>query len=306
MKNQVFILCGPTSTGKTSLAIQLAKEFNGEIISADSRQIYKNMDIGTGKKPIIEEFSVEKHDEYWTLDGIKIWGYDLVSGEQYFSAYDFAVFALNKAKELLEKGKNVFLVGGTGLYIDIFTGRAGVAQVNANLELRKNLEILTKEQLLAQLTSLNVDKANKIDKDNKIRIIRAIEVETGEVPNTTPLPHLTNTNFTFIGLTADRQLLYSRADSWLEKIWVNGLLDEVRALTGSPKLNGLVYKSALAFIVGALSEEEAKQRAKFDLHAYIRRQQTWFKRNKDIIWFDITQENFSQKIKDQVKSTLNG
>ena len=298
----IYVLVGPTSTGKTTLALQLAKEFNGEVISADSRQIYKYMDVGTGKLPIDASHDIQRKDKHWVIDGINIWGYDLVEPDKYFSAYDFADFALKKAQELLEQGKTVFLVGGTGLYIDIFMGNVSVAQVDPNLELRNELEKLSMDELISKLTSLNAERAENIDKSNKMRIIRAIEVASSKSKNTTPLPYLTDTNFIFIGLTADRTTLYSRADAWLDRIWTAGLKLEVQNLIDSgykdsPKLHGLIYKSVLDCINKKSTEVEAIQRAKFDLHAYIRRQQTWFKRNNSIKWFDVTQENFSQNVK---------
>ncbi len=253
------------------------------------------MDIGTGKIPLNSK-----------PDLTKIWGYDLVAPDQYFSAYDWAMDALQKASQLQEQGKNIFLVGGTGLYIDIFTHRQDVANINPNKELRESLENLSTEVLFSKLTSLNLQRSKNIDKQNKMRLIRAIEVEASNSKNT-PLPYLANTKFIFIGLTAERQILYSRVDNWLEAIWKNGLLPEVSKLINlgfetSPKLHGLVYKSVLAFMQKDLSESAAIERAKFDLHAYIRRQQTWFKRNTDINWFDISQESYIKDIQKLVES----
>src|SRR4030042_4789177 len=142
-KSKVYIILGPTSSGKTSLAVNLCKKFNGEIISADSRQVYKNMDIGTGKLPINSNATVVKGDEKWTIDGVNIWGYDLTTPDKFFSGYDFALFALNKAAELLKAEKTVFLVGGTGFYIDLFTGNVKPSTIKPNFEMRKELENLT-------------------------------------------------------------------------------------------------------------------------------------------------------------------
>ncbi|MFC1622344.1 tRNA (adenosine(37)-N6)-dimethylallyltransferase [Patescibacteria group bacterium] len=269
-KQKIYIILGPTSSGKTSLALELCKKFNGEIISADSRQIYKHMDIGTGKF------------------GKGIYGYDLVEPNEFFSAYDFTQFALKKARELLEEGKTVFLVGGTGFYIDAFTGRVPLTGSKPDLELRKSLETTPTKNLLTRLTSLNPKKANSIDRQNRVRIIRALEIELKK-ENTTPLPYLQNVEFVYIGLTAPREFLYNRVDKWLKNIWNEKLFEEVDFLKknypNSDKLNGLIYKTA---------QKKDFERTKYDLHAYVRRQQTYFKKIPDVTWMDISQDNYKQ------------
>ncbi|OGC47448.1 tRNA (adenosine(37)-N6)-dimethylallyltransferase MiaA [candidate division WWE3 bacterium RIFCSPHIGHO2_01_FULL_42_13] len=292
----IFVILGPTSSGKTSTALDLCKRSNGEIISTDSRQIYKGMDIGTGKTPINTKIKVEKGKNHWVLDGIKVWGYDLINPDEYFSAYDFAKWALPKAQELLEQGKAVYLVGGTGFFIDMFTGRAKPSRVKPDFNLRNKLEKLSLSELQKKLMSLNPEAYEKIDKNNHVRLIRAIEIETGKNHSPTPLPYLQNVKFEYTGLDVSREVLYERADVWLDSIWQNGLLPETQNLISAGfgetrPLNGIVYKSTKAFLVGQLSEDEAKQQAKFDLHAYIRRQQTYFKKNKDIKWLNNVESN---------------
>ena len=311
MSKTVFVIVGPTSSGKTSLAIELCKQINGEIVSADSRQIYKYMDIGTGKQPVGSTSTIQKADTKWILNDTNIWGYDLAEPDKRFSSFDYAHFALTKLKQLREQGKQAFLVGGTGFYIDTVTGRMPVSNIEPNQNLRNTLQNLTTLELFAKLTSLNPKRAKVIDKDNKIRLIRAIEIETADFKNPTPLPYLTDTNYVYIGLTAERAVLYARVDAWLDAIWANGLLNEVTTLIKlgyqrSAPLFGLVYKSVLSYMSDELSQEDAKTRAKFDLHAYIRRQQTWFKRNTKIAWLDINQKNLSQAAKNLVESKLDG
>jgi len=303
------VILGPTSSGKTSLAVKLCKKFGGEIISADSRQIYKGMDIGTGKVPVKEDFPVQNFANYWTLDDVVVWGYDLTTPDTYFSAYDFAQFALSKTREISEQGKKVFLVGGTGFYVDIFTKRKLPAGTKPDFELRNALETTPTKNLLTWLTSLNPERVKEIDQNNRVRIIRALEIELAkEKEKSPPLPYLENEKFNYIGLTSSRDLLYSRADSWLDLVWENGLLEETKKLIFSgyedtKPLNGLVYKSAKDFLVEKVSEDEARQQAKHDLHAYIRRQQTYFKKNEDVTWFDIKDSTFAEQIEDHVQST---
>lgn len=301
-KNIIAIL-GPTSSGKTTLGLKLASQTNGLIISFDSRQIYKYMDIGTGKIPVINNSAIVKNDEKWKIDGIDIYGYDLVTPNKYFSAYDYAMFAINKINELQsESAKPIIMVGGTGFYLDAVTGRKKLSGVLPDFELRKKLEKKPTKYLVTKLTSLNKEKSKKTDLSNRARIIRALEIELKKNSKQNTLPKLNkNTKFTYVGLTAERTLLYQRADNWLETIWENGLLDEIKWLLNngydkSEKLKGIIYKSALDYLNGDLDENVAKQKAKYSLHAYIRRQQTYFKTNTDIKWFDISQKNYGNLV----------
>ncbi|AHB40724.1 TPA: tRNA dimethylallyltransferase [candidate division WWE3 bacterium] len=307
---KVFVIVGPTSTGKTSLSVELCKKLGGEIISADSRQIYKYMDVGTGKLPIGSSVNIKKGDEFWELDGIKVWGYDLVVPDQYFSSYDFAKYAPEKTEEIFSGGKNVFLVGGTGYYVDTVTGKL---VLNNNIEpdfaLRTELEKKPLPELQTLLTSLNLEAFQKIDKKNPVRLIRAIEKEKGKKKNLTPLPH-PDAEFIYIGLSGPREFLYFRADKWVEEIWKNKqVISETEKLLsmnfGSfPPLRGLVYKTAVSFINKEITEAAAIQRIKFDIHAYIRRQQTWFKRNPDIKWFDVSVDSYTENVYSFIKENL--
>jgi len=306
---KAIVIVGPTSTGKTSLSVELCKKLGGEIISADSRQIYKYMDVGTGKLPFGNSHDIKKGEGFWELDGVKIWGYDLVSPDQYFSSYDFAKYALEKTEDIFSHGKNVFIVGGTGYYVDTVTGKL---VLNTNIEpdfaLRAALEKKSLRELQELLTSLNLETFKKIDKRNPVRLIRAIEKEKGEKKNLTPLPRL-NADFIYIGLSGPREFLYSKADRWVEEIWKSGLVSETEKLLtmnfGSfPPLRGLVYKSSVSFINKEIEESAAVQRIKFDIHAYIRRQQTWFKRNPDIKWFDVSVDSYGENVYSFIKEKM--
>jgi len=305
----IFIILGPTSSGKTSLALDMCKRFNGEIVSADSRQVFKFMDIGTGKVPVRSKIKIERVDKFWILDGIKVWGYDLTTPDQYFSGYDFANFSLTKAREIIEDGKSVFLVGGTGFYIDLFTGKMKPSKVKPDLEFRKSLEILSLSELQSKLKSLNSKAFAKIDQKNKVRLIRAVEKELSVDTNEESLPYLEGFNFIHFGLSAPKEFFYKRADSWVEEIWNNGLVNEVTSLLDrgygeSTKLRGLVYKTVLDLLDKKISENDAIQRIKFDIHAYIRRQLTWFKKNKKIEWVDISKDDFKEIIYNKIKEKI--
>ncbi len=293
---KVYILLGPTSSGKTSLVVKLCNQFDGEIISCDSRQICKYMNIGTGKVPTYNKTSVKNKGDHWLIDGVKVWGYDLVTPDDYFSAFDFAKFALSKISEIQKTtpDKKIFLVGGTGLYIDVLTGNVKLDQGAPNLELRNELEQLSLAELCSKLQVIDQNLFEKIDKQNKHRLMRAIERTLS--PKEESLELCTDCEYIYFGLNGPRETLYARADAWANEIWRPGLLDETTSLLTSrykynTKLNGLIYKQAVAFLKNEISEDVALQQMKFALHAYIRRQVTYFNRmNKfvDIKWFDIT------------------
>ncbi len=307
--SNIFIILGPTSSGKTSLALDLCKKLDGEIISADSRQVCKFMDIGTGKAPVKSDIDIQVHTDHWDLNNVKVWGYDLITPDLFFTGYDYANYALKKAKEISERGKRVFLVGGTGFYIDLFTGKIKPSNVLPDMDLRSYLEQSSLKDLQDRLKKINKDVFKNIDQKNKVRLIRAIEKELSKNVRNEALPYIKDAKFTYIGLTGARNFLYKRADSWADEIWRGGLIEEVESLLemgygNSPKLKGIVYKEVLDYIGGNLTKPEAIQKTKFGLHAYIRRQQTWFKKNNLIEWFDISKDDLKEIIYNRVKENL--
>jgi len=289
------VILGPTSTGKTSLAIKLCQKYDGEIVSADSRQIYKEMDIGTGKLPIqMDSEKIKKGNFFWDIDNIRIWGYDIINPDEYFSAYNYAEFAIKKINDIEKRGKKAFLVGGSGFYIDAVTGRRVLSGVKPDKEKREALEKTPTKNLLDKLFRMNSKRYAEIDKSNRRRIVRALEIELSQEQKNINLI-LINKSVKYFGLTADRKILYHKADKWIDAIWNDGLLVEtenlIKRYPSSDKLNGIVYKSVVAFLKGQNEKQDAKQKAKYDLHKYIRRQLTYLKVNKDIQWFDISKDD---------------
>lgn len=314
----MIIIVGPTSSGKTSLGINLAKKYGFEIISADSRQIYRYMDIGTGKKPInIDKKRLNISKEYWEIDKVRIWGYDIVDPNVNFSAYDFCEYAYEKIIELRKKNIEPILIGGTGFYIDSLTGRMKLSKSEPDFALRKELESKSLNELVEILKQLNNKKLSYIDQKNKRRLIRAIEIERQKNESNFsfhPSENIKANNpqieekHLYIGLHTQREILYQNVDNWLDQIWNDNLFDEVQFLlkkfTDSDKLNGLIYSSVVDYLADKNYEIDFKQRAKYDLHAYVRRQLTWFKKNNEIEWFDISEKDYNIKIANLVESYL--
>ena len=320
--NKLIVICGPTCTGKTSLAIRMCQKYSGEIVSADSRQLFKYMDIGTGKRPAtstkmgtVPNYVVG--EGFWRVDGVYIHLYDVVEPDKKFSVARFKDAATKEIESMWRRGKVPFLVGGTGFYIAAVLGETEFPRIPPDWELRKKLEKLSVEELFTELQELDPVRAKNIDPKNPRRLVRAIEVVVNAPSGprelhsiNVPLADPSVASTLKIGLTADREVLYSRADAWAEGIVNNGLLDEVQNLINrgykeAPPLQGIIYQSALDHLDGKTTKEEMLERIKFDLHGYIRRQLTWFKRDKDIRWFNITESGFDLKVEEMIEFYLN-
>jgi len=294
-KPKLLVIYGPTVTGKTSLAIKLAKIYNGEIVSADSRQVYSDLDIGTGKVDF--KSKTEKQKGYWIVDGVKIFGFDVTNPGSKFSALDYLKYARKQIVSINKQGKLPIVAGGTGFYIKVLLQGLETAGIKSDLKLRKKLDNLPAEQLLQMLSKINKKKAqhmNKSDQQNPRRLIRAIEVEeAARKLDTTDLNKPISADTIVTGLTASNDYLYKKADSWLEERLRRGLIKEVEGLIGkvNPKWFeslGLEYKWATLFLEGKISKREMVERLKSDIHDFIRRQKTWFSQFKDIKIYDIT------------------
>ncbi len=312
MDKPLVVICGPTSSGKTSLSIKLAKEFGGELVSADSRQVYRFMDVGTGKIPHqLLEGSGKREGELPSIEGIPVHLYDLVNPNVSLTVVDYASQAWKVLEDLWQKGKIPFLVGGTGFYLDVVLGRAQTAPVPPNPKLRQELEGKSLTELNTILKGKDEKRWQSIDQCNPRRLVRAIEIaQAGRAPSVPIVPSLDLAKVLQIGLTAPREVLYRRADTWAGEILADGsLIKEVKDLIArgyrdcSP-LQGIIYKPALDFVEGKIDGIAFADQVYHGLHAYIRRQQTYFKRYGEISWYDITEENFDKGVLRQVRSYL--
>lgn len=279
----LIVLLGPTASGKTELAIRLAKDpelvsGHGFIISADSRQIYRHMDIGTAK-PTREQLQTVRHKMI-----------DIVEPDEPFSLaqYQEQVFAI---LERSAKTAIPFLVGGTGLYIDAITQNWEIPKVAPNAELRQELERLSVSKLANMLITLDPNSATSIDPDNKRRLIRAIEVvETTGVSfiaqkRKRPFPY----RVLKLGMEIPREILNTRIVQRVDQMMRDGLLDEAERLSkrydwNLPAMSGLGYRQLGAYLRGEVTLEQAVERIKIETRQYAKRQMTWFKRDQSIHW----------------------
>ncbi len=283
--HKLLIICGPTATGKTALAARLAKKFNGELVSADSRQVYKFMDIGTGKD--------------WP-EGIKIWGYDLVNPDGEFSVSEFVKFAEKKINNIYKRGKLPILVGGTGFYIKAIVDDLDRIHIPRNLKLRKELLNKTARELYALLLEKFPKEATKLnasDKANPRRLTRLLEVL-----NTDILPHKTGKprfdDVLWLGLMASKDELAMRIENRVENRARNGMQAEVQSLIKKG------YTDALAKTIGYKDWPDL-DKWKTEEVKYAKRQMTWFKKEPRINWFDVSNSNFEQRIEKLVKKWHN-
>lgn len=288
--NRVIVIVGPTASGKTNLSIELAKRMNGEIISADSMQIYKYMDIGTAK-PTKEE-----------MQDISHYLIDEVLPNEDFNVVRFKELAEKYIDNILEKGKQPIVAGGTGLYISSLINNINFSESESDWELRealkKEAEEFGTEYLHKKLQEVDPDSALSIHPNNIKRVIRALEVyyQTqkpisyhNEMSRSIP-PKF---QFVLVGLNMDRQVLYERINKRVDIMIQNGLVDEVKGLVDQGyadsiiSMQGIGYKEILEFLRNNITLEQAIDNIKQGTRRYAKRQITWFKRIHGINWFNV-------------------
>lgn len=317
---RILIILGPTSTGKTDLAIFLAKKLNGEILACDSRQVYKGLDIGTGKLPG-EEVEVKKGNGFWEMDGVKVWMYDLVDPEERFTVKDYTESALKVIKDLTERGRLPIVIGGTGLYLKALSEGLSNLETGFDQRLRTKLLKLAKVQLQNELQKLSIKKwksLNNSDQENPRRLIRAIELLQSNNFNLQQTSSLKSLGYSLlqIGLFAKREVLNKRIDERVIKRIKAGLIDEAEQLFKKGlslkrmKELGLEYGVLADLISKKINEKEFTNLLKIKIHQYAKRQMTWFKKMKNVDWFDITDKNYLEKVEkltlDWYNSSVNG
>ncbi len=280
MKQKVIVILGPTATGKTALAVELARTFGGEVVSADSRQIYRGLDLGTGK--------VTKRE----MRGVPHYLLDVASPKRQFSAAQFAEQARASIADIAARGKVPIVCGGTGFYIDTLLGLS-IPDVPPDPKLRKKLAAKSVAALLTELKRLDPERAQTIDQNNPVRLVRAIEIAKalGKVP---PRSSGDETYDTLkIGLDMPDETLKERIAKRLDERQKKGMLREAERLhTGGLSWKrmrelGLEYRTMADYLTGTHADLAAfKERLTFDIWHYAKRQRRWFKRDTNIHWLN--------------------
>ena len=284
--NKIIVITGPTGVGKTKLSVSLAKKLDGEIINADSMQIYKDLNIGTAKIKEEEKEGVVHHL------------FDIKNVNEDYSIYDYQIDARNKIKEIQDKGKTVIFVGGTGPYI-----KSALYDYKLSLEKENNTyEDKTCEELYNELIKL--DKDIVIDKNNKRRLIRALNYykENNKSINSNKTNKLLY-DTVFIGLTTDREKLYNIINHRVDVMVNEGLIPEVKAfydknIYTKPIINGIGYKELYKYFNNEISLEESLDLIKKNSRHYAKRQYTFFNNQMNVKWFNVNFDNFNETIND--------
>lgn len=289
---KVIVICGPTASGKTAWSLDLAEKYNGEIISADSRQIYKKMSIGTAKEP--GEWRWNGLRRTYFVRGIPHHLLDFLDPGKIFTVAEFRDKAVKYIKLALQNNRLPIVIGGTGLYLDALVNNFHIPKVVLNKKLRESLENKSLEELQVWLKKMDPDTFVKIDTKNKRRLVRALEVTltTGESFSQQKKQGEPLFDFLQIGIARPRELLYNNIEKRTEEQIEKGLLEEVKSLLKQkyawnlPSMSGIGYRQFKDYFEGQISLEQAVEKLKKDTRQYAKRQLTWFRKNKNIQWVE--------------------
>ena len=287
-KPKVIVICGPTASGKTGLSVKLAQTMNGEIVSCDSMQIYKDMNIGTAK--------VTKEE----MQGIPHYLIDFVSPDKRYSVADFQNDSEKAISEIIAKGKTPIVVGGTGLYVDTLVYHIQYPEIETDLEYRKQLEEMIQEQGLEvayeKAKEIDPQATEKISSNDQKRIMRILEIyhQTGKTKTQLEIESRREEppyEYLVYAIDMDREKLYDRINQRVDSMINQGLIEEVKELLEKYKefptaMQGLGYKEVVAYLKGDLTKEEMIETLKQETRRYAKRQLTWFRKNKEIKWID--------------------
>ncbi|MCR4312107.1 MAG: tRNA (adenosine(37)-N6)-dimethylallyltransferase MiaA [Candidatus Uhrbacteria bacterium] len=312
---KIVCVVGPTASGKTDVGVAIAKMFDGEVVAADSRTVYREMNIGTAKPSpdgarrfmaggaSPEEATADEgpplirniHDLFkprpMIVDGVPHWGFDLVDPGQPFTVKDYQMYADAKIADIVKRRKLPVIVGGTGLYIKSLIDRPTYSSVAPNAELRASFEAMTNQELVDAIGERDPDAMASIDEDNRVRLIRALEIIM-----TTGRPLSEDRGFEpakydalQIGIEVPREELYVRIDERVAIMVAKGLVEEVRLLKERygceiPAMSGIGYRQICDFFDGKMKLRDALARMKYDTRHYAKRQETWFKGDERVVW----------------------
>jgi len=311
--NNLLVICGPTATGKTSLGIKLAKKYKGEIVSADSRQVYRGMDIITGKdiKDGKWEMSREMGLGRWAVDEVPVWLLDLVNPDQKFNVADYYELAWKVIPDIWERGKLPIIVGGTGFYIKALLEGIGTMGVEPDWELRKKMQSFKVSELQKILMELDPGRSrrmNESDRKNPRRLVRSIEVAKNRESLIANRESSKIFDSLIIGLMAANEVLYQRIDKRVEERVRMGAEEEVRKLLSDGynwenSVMGVTlgYREWQGYFEKKESKEEVIKKWQFAEHDYAGRQMTWFRKMTQINWFSI-ESNFKEEVEKKVET----
>lgn len=306
MAQKVLVIVGPTAVGKTALSIKLAHEFNGEVISGDSMQVYQGLDIGTAKVTPTE------------MDGIPHYLIDILRPDQQFTVADFVSMSQTKLAEIGAQQKLPLIVGGTGLYVQALLDNFGLGATTqfTDEQVRADLEAFAakegKQALWDRLAQLDPQAAQKIPVNNVRRVVRALEVcqVSGQLFSAQADSASGDYDPLIIGLNTERQVLYQRINQRVDLMVKAGLVDEARQLyqAGGTKLaagKGIGYKELYPYFAGTAPLADCVERIKINSRHYAKRQLTWFRNRMEVNWFDIVSDPDQQEqIKQLIASWL--
>lgn len=333
-KQKLLVILGPTATGKTDLALHLAKKFNGELIACDSRQVYTGLDVGTGKMPggkwsqtrysrfgdgaKMEVGRWKKGEGFWEIGGIKVWMYDVVLLNKQYTVADYVKDAERVIGKIRDRGKLPIIVGGTGLYAKALIEGLSSLKTPINKKLRQKLNFLSLKQLQKKLQKIAFEKwqsLNRSDKNNPRRLIRAIELKVSkkEGGNEGTLGNwglAKKFDILKIGLNASRDILYEKINKRVYEWIKGGIVKEVQNLRSKGiskdrfKELGLEYSVALEYLDKKITTEEMVNKMQTKVRQYAKRQITWFKNpttcSGPIFWFDISDKSYLYKVENLI------
>ena len=290
-KAKVVVICGPTASGKTALSVELAKQIDGEIVSADSMQIYKDMNIGTAK-PTKEE-----------MQGIEHHLIDYILPDERYSVADFKKDAKTAIRNIIKKGKTPIVVGGTGLYVDSLIYEIEYPEIEFDEEYRKQLEDEVQkeglEKLYEKAVSIDKEAMKKISQNDKKRILRVLEIfhATGKTKTQQEKESRKEPEFDYCvyAINWEREELYNRINKRVDIMIKNGLIEEVKQILNKYKkfptaMQGLGYKEVVEYLEDKITKEEMIEKIKQETRRYAKRQLTWFRKNKQTVWLDGTKD----------------
>lgn len=301
---KVIVVIGPTSVGKTKMGVALAKKLNGEVISGDSMQVYRQMDIGTAKVTVEE------------MEGVKHHCIDILDPKDQYSVHDFQQTVRKQITEITSRGHVPIIVGGTGLYIKAALYDYTFSEMENNHdEINEKYNDYTNEQLYDYLKQIDEESAKNLHFNNRRRVLRAIEIyeQTGQKKSEiiNEQKHVCLYDAYFVGLTLPRELLYERINLRVDLMMKNGLQEEMESLIKqgltreNQSMKAIGYKEWFDYFEGKCDLNEVSENIKKHSRQYAKRQYTWFKNQFEVHWYDVCLENFSKTIEEVYQDLKN-